>query len=609
MRKNAFGAILLALTILCALAGPAAASSHREAPAITETPKVDGTDFYMFNSYEAGREGYVTLIANYLPLQDAYGGPNYFALDPDARYRIHIDNTGDGVEDITFQFRVTEALRDLQVPAGGQNVSVPLINIGQVSGGPGAESGTLNRLESFTLAVIRGRVNAPPGSSGRSTAFVHNANGGGTRFGKPVDNIGRKSIPNYAAYASQYIQEFIVPGCGTSTGRVFVGQRDEPFAVNLGEVFDLVNIDNPLGPRDAEPDSLRYKNVTTFAIEVPAECLTAGGPTIGGWTTAALPRVRTLVETPTFEDPSSETGDFVQVSRLGMPLVNEVVIGLKDKNLFNASAPDHDGQFLLYVTNPTLPELLGILFGAAGVQAPNNFPRNDLVAAFLTGVAGLNQFGSPAEMVRLNTSISAVAAASQNNLGVLGGDNAGFPNGRRPGDDVVDIELRVAMGVLCHAFPGVFCTPADAPSGNLPFTDGTLQDASQFDSTFPYLRTPFPGSPNNGQTFAIGLSGSQEVPPRSTTATGSCVGVLNQARTELSVACVHDVAGVVGAHIHRGAPGVNGPIICDFGAAISPIEATCALTPDLVEDLATGNLYINVHSGTFPGGEIRGQIQ
>jgi hypothetical protein len=292
-----------------------------------------------------------------------------------------------------------------------------------------------------------------------------------------------------------------------------------------------------------------------------------------------------------------------------MPLVNEVVIGLKDKNRFNASQPRNDGQFLDYVTNPTLPELLEILFGAAGVQAPNNFPRTDLVAAFLTGVEGLNEFGIPSEMLRLNTNIEAVPAVEQNNLGVLGGDNAGFPNGRRPGDDVVDIELRVAMGVLCHAFPGVFCTPAQAPSGNLPFTDGTLQDASQFDSAFPYLRTPFPGSPNSGQTFSIGLSGSQEVPPRSTTATGSCAGVLNEARTELSVVCTHDVAGVVGAHIHRGAPGVNGPIICDFGDATSPIEATCAFTPGLIEDLATGNLYINVHSGTFPGGEIRGQIQ
>jgi hypothetical protein len=178
-----------------------------------------------------------------------------------------------------------------------------------------------------------------------------------------------------------------------------------------------------------------------------------------------------------------------------MPLVNEVVIGLKDKNLFNRANPTQDSGLATYVTNPALPEILEILFGT---QAPNNFPRTDLVAAFATGVQGLNFLsdGLPHEYQRLNTSIAVTPKAGQNNLGVLGGDNAGFPNGRRPGDDVVDIELRVAMGVLCHAFPGVFCTPADAPAGNLPFTDGALQDASQFDDTFPYLRTPLAGSPN-----------------------------------------------------------------------------------------------------------------
>ena len=179
-----------------------------------------------------------------------------------------------------------------------------------------------------------------------------------------------------------------------------------------------------------------------------------------------------------------------------MPLVNEVVIGLKDKNKFNASHPKDDGQFLTYVTNPTLPALIELLFGSAGVKAPTNIPRTDLVATFLTGIDGLNKFGSPAEYLRLNTAIAATPAAQQSNLGALGGDNAGFPNGRRPGDDVVDIELRVAMGVLCHAFPGVFCKPTDAPSGSLPFTDGTLQDVSQFDTTFPYLKPPIPGSPN-----------------------------------------------------------------------------------------------------------------
>jgi hypothetical protein len=490
-RKTGLG--LLAAAALVLIAGPAGASSHREAPGITEMPKVDGTDFYMFRSYEAGRADYVTLIANYLPLQDAYGGPNFFALDPDARYRIQIDNNGDGVEDITFQFRVAQLLRDIQLPVGDKHVSIPLINAGAISETPGNRSPVLNVLESYTLSVVRGPLAHPS-----SIEFAPGPDGGGNRFGKPADNIGEKSIPDYEAYASNFVWNFDVPGCNNGVGRVFVGQRKDPFAVNLGEIFDLVNIANPLGPRDAEPDALADKNVTSFIVEVPIRCLTANAssPTIGGWTTAALPRQRLLKTNPSFMAPTTESGDFVQVSRLGMPLVNEVVIGLKDKNKFNASQPKDDAQFLDYVTNPTLPELLEILFGSAGVRAPNNFPRQDLVAAFLTGVAGLNKFGVPSEMVRLNTGIAPTPAASQNNLGVLGGDNAGFPNGRRPGDDVVDIELRVAMGVLCHAFPGVFCQPSDAPSGALPFTDGTLQDVSQFDPTFPYLRTPIPGSPN-----------------------------------------------------------------------------------------------------------------
>ncbi len=480
-------AALLAVVV----AGAAFASSHREAPFITEHPKTDGTDFYMFMSYENGRDGFVTLIANYLPLQDAYGGPNYFSLDPDAFYRIHIDNSGDGRDDITFQFRINNNLRDIVIPVGGQNVSIPLINAGQLGGSFG--TGALNLAESFTLQLIRGGVDNPA----RTVAPVTNADTGAARFGKPVDNIGLKSIPNYAAYAATFIQDIDIPGCaGNATGRVFVGQRKESFAVNLGEIFDLVNIANPLGPRDAVPSTIDDKNITTLALEVPANCLTSGNnPVIGGWTTSALPRNRSLRTDPTFRDPTNDTGDYVQVSRLGMPLVNEVVIGLKDKDRFNASVPAGDAQFATYVTNPTLPELLEILFGGAGVRAPNNFPRTDLLAAFVTGVGGLNELGF-GEMQRLNTSIPATPKPQQNNLGVLGGDNAGFPNGRRPGDDVVDAELRVAMGVLCHAFPGVFCTPADAPSGNLPFTDGTLQDASQFDSTFPYLRTPLPGSPS-----------------------------------------------------------------------------------------------------------------
>jgi hypothetical protein len=464
--------LLWAVAGVALIVAPAAASSHREAPGIAKTPKVDGTDFYVFNSYEAGRAGYVTLIANYQPLQSEYGGPNFFTLDEDALYRIHIDNTGDGIEDITFQFKFDNASRDISLPVGSATVAIPLVNAGPISGGPGNRDATLNVLESYTVRVVRGPVSNPS-----SVGFLTLDDVGSRRFGKPADNIGGKSIPDYESYARQFVQPVKMDGCA-GEGRVFVGQRADGFAVNLGEVFDLVNVDNPLGPRDAEENSLADANVTEIALELPASCLVGSSPVIGAWTTATIGNR--------------------QVSRLGMPLVNEVVIGRKDKDAFNASQPHGDAALATYVTNPTLPALVEILFGAAGVRAPTNFPRTDLVAAFATGVQGLNFLsdGTIAEMARLNTSIPAVGAGSQNNLGVLGGDNAGFPNGRRPGDDVVDIELRVAMGVLCHAFPGVFCNPADAPSGTLPFTDGTLQDASQFDSVFPYLTTPHTGSPN-----------------------------------------------------------------------------------------------------------------
>jgi len=481
----------LALACTAALlCGAAQASSHREAPFITTQPKVDGTDFYMFRSYEAGRSDYVTLVANYIPLQDAYGGPNYFAMDEEALYEIHVDNNGDAVEDISFQFRFKNTLADVALPIGGKSVSIPLIQAGGIGAGNDA---ALNFKQSYTIDVVRGN------RRGGQVQHVSRAAGGGTEFTKPVDFIGTKtfgSIAGYEAYAAQYVYDVNIPGCG-NPGKVFVGQRKDPFVVNLGRTFDLINL-NPLAAGGGT-DDLADKNVTSIALEVPTACLTHGSePVIGGWTTASLRQVRLLDGTPKsgLGKSSKEGGAWVQVSRLGMPLVNEVVIGLKDKDRFNASKPRDDGQFADYVTNPTLPALIEILFG---VQAPTNFPRTDLVTAFLTGVPGLNQPSNvkASEMLRLNTSIAPVPAASQNTLGVLGGDNAGFPNGRRPGDDVVDSALRVVMGVLCTLnAPSAFgCVPADAPSGGLALTDGgTNLSAGNFDSSFPYIRTPLPGA-------------------------------------------------------------------------------------------------------------------
>ncbi|MDB5840984.1 MAG: hypothetical protein JWQ23_2936 [Herminiimonas sp.] len=476
------GASLVASAFMGLVSLPAAASSHREAPYITRQPKVDATDFYMFRSTEANRAGYTTLIANYGPLQDPFGGPNYFSMDPDALYEIHIDNNGDAKEDITYQFRFKNENRDTQLMVGGTKVSIPLVINGGAIGGPAAAG--LNVRETFTITKVSGDRR-----TGTRQA-ISNASGGGAAFDKPVDNIGNKSIPDYAGYANQHIYNITLPGCN-APGRVFVGQRKDPFVVNLGQTFDLINIKDPTGDEKGGKDSLANKNVTSIAMEVPTACLTSGGETvIGGWTTASLRQGRLLNPTPKSGNASKEGGAWTQVSRLGMPLVNEVVIGLKDKDQFNHSKPSGDGQFLGYVTNPTLPALIEILFK---VPAPTNFPRNDLVAAFLTGVTGVNKPANvvASEMLRLNTSTA--VSATQNRLGVIGGDNAGFPNGRRLGDDVVDIALRVVMGRLCTL--GIECKPGDAPAGSANFTDGAYVDSSMFDSTFPYVKAPLPGSP------------------------------------------------------------------------------------------------------------------
>jgi hypothetical protein len=509
----ALRALPMAVALLAAGAAmiTAQASSHREGPFITTVPKVDATDFYMFKSYESGRADYVTVIANYLPLQDPYGGPNYFSLDPNALYEIHIDNNGDAKEDLTFQFRVKNTLKGTTLTIGNQQVAIPLIQSGQVTS-PNAAA--LNVNETFTVDVMRGdRRSGTRGS-------VTNAAGGSATFDKPVDNIGTKTLPNYPAYADQHIYNVNVPGC-SMPARLFVGQRKDPFAVNLGTIFDLVNapvsvITDP-ALKNAAPNTIGNKNVTTLAMELHQSCLTAGSETvIGGWTTASLRQGSLINPNPAKGHQTNAVagGAWAQVSRLGQPLVNEVVIGLPDKDRFNASRPANDASnFLTYVTHPTLPALLEIALGLPGI-APTNLPRNDLVTVFLTGITGVNKPANVvgSEMLRLNTAIPAVPLASQNRLGIVGNilaggtDNAGFPNGRRPKDDVVDIALVAVMGGLCiangdnNAFGfGADCKPSAVPLGNTVFNlhDAVDQAAAANAPqrvTFPYLSHPLPGA-------------------------------------------------------------------------------------------------------------------
>jgi Domain of unknown function (DUF4331) len=542
MRFKKLGLGVLAVAAACT-AGYSVASSHREAPFITTSPKADGTDFYMFRSYEGiaangtgGRSDYVTLIANYQPLQGPYGGPNYFSMDPNAMYEIHIDNNGDAVEDITFQFRFNNKLNNVALPIGAgaaqKTVAIPLIQAGTVAN---VTDANLNVNETYTVNVMRG-------DRRKGSVQAITKTSGGATFEKPVDYIGVKTLGNtaaYAAYADKHVHSIKIPGCpaGKDTGKVFVGQRQEGFAVNLGPIFDLVNataaqITNPALINAFAANSIQDSNVTSMALEIHKDCLTAGAdPVIGGWTTASLRQARILSGKPASGLQTTEKvgGAWTQVSRLGNPLVNEVVIGLKDKDKFNGSKPSGDGQFLDYVTNPTLPALLGlVLTGDIAGLAPTNVPRTDLATVFLTGITGVNKPATvtPSEMLRLNTAIAPVQFADQNRLGVAGEvlrvgglanlgnakDLAGFPNGRRPKDDVVDIALVAMLGGLCvingdtdglklNSIPGVAgvtsaCKASSVPLGATAANvhDGVDQAVVPFLTSFPYLNTPLAGS-------------------------------------------------------------------------------------------------------------------
>jgi hypothetical protein len=542
LRKKLLVTLIAAGSITGLTTLTAQASSHREAPFITTSPKVDGTDFYLFRSYEGisaagtgGRSDYVTMIANYQPLQSPYGGPNYFSMDPNALYEIHLDNNGDAKEDITFQFRFNNKLNGVALDIGAAKVAIPLIQIGAVSK---LTDPNLNLNETYGIKVVRGNRRA-------GTVQAVTKNDGGMVFEKPVDYIGSKTLGDssaYEAYAQKHVHAIKIPGCpaGKDTGYVFVGQRQEGFAVNLGTVFDLVNAPASVLLDPANKDAagqggkhyIQKSNVTSIALEVHKDCLvSADDSVIGGWTTASMRQARLLNGNPGSGHQTTEKtgGAWVQVSRLGNPLVNELVIGLPEKDKFNASKPEGDTQFLKYVTNPTLPALLTVVLGAD--VAPKNLPRTDLATVFLTGIAGVNKpkNATPSEVLRLNTAIAPVQFADQNRLGVAGEvlrvggvanlamakDLAGYPNGRRPKDDVVDIALVAVVGGLCvingdnnalglNGVPGVPSLTSDCSIKNVPLKaaaaaihDAVDQATVPFLTRFPYLNTPNSGTASN----------------------------------------------------------------------------------------------------------------
>ena len=454
MRKLAYAAA--ALVAAAIVTAPITASSHREAPLISQDPLADNTDVYAFVSPE--RPDRVVLISNFIPLQFPSSGPNFWKFDENVLYEIMIDNTGDAVEDITFQWRFRTEIR---------NPNTFLYNTGPVSS---LDDPDLNVRQFYAVTRVAG-----PRRTGSQRLIADNV---------PVmpANVGVSSFPDYVQLGGGvFPQEF-------EGHRLFAGPRDEGFYVDLGATFDLLQLRTLVTGLGTPIDSLAGYNVSTIAIEIPIAAVTRNGvppasasdpnATIGVWSTAS--RQSTTTRTATGQ---AHAGDWVQVSRLGNPLVNEVVIPVGIKDVFNGLAPTGDGAALSFVTNPVLPPLMQALFG---VQTPPT-PRNDLVTIFLTGIPGLNQIGTtprPSEMLRLNTGIP--PTTRPNPLGVLGGDVAGFPNGRRVGDDVVDIALRAMAG----ATP---LTPEFVRAPNNQLGDGVNENDKQYLRQFPFLTHPHPG--------------------------------------------------------------------------------------------------------------------
>lgn len=454
MRKQVLVLTLVMLTGSWMM--PTGASSHREAPLISMDPLADNTDVYAFVSPRD--PDMVTLIANFIPLEPPYGGPNFFKFDDNVLYEIMVDNNGDAVEDLTYQFRFKTEV---------QNPDTFLYNTGPITS---ITDPDFNVRQYYSVTEVRG-----PRRTGTATVLSG-------RLPTPPVNVGVNSVPNYAAFAGGVQQ------IGPDGMRVFAGQRDEGFFVDLGAIFDLLQIRKLPGNAGGGVDLTADFNVHSIAIEVPIKRLTKNGtdpsnPTdpaavIGIWSTASRKATATL--TP---GGRTESGDWIQVSRLGHPLVNEVVIPRGVKDTFNALEPTADAAALPYVLDPEVPKLLKALFDINSPPAP----RTDLATIFLTGIRGLNQPPNvtPSEMLRLNTAIKPVA--NPNRLGILAGDDQGFPNGRRLIDDVVDIELRALAG-------GTPFTPAFNNGVNASLGDGVDKNDVPFLESFPYIGVPRPGN-------------------------------------------------------------------------------------------------------------------
>jgi hypothetical protein len=454
-----------------------AASSHREAPIISTDPLADNTDVYAF--VHSSDQTKLNIIACFNPLEEPAGGPNFSKFGTDVLYEIKIDNVGDRLPHIIYQF-------EFQDIVGNQNTF--LYNTGSVTSNTDPD---LNVRQTYTVRrIVNGVQQYQMAGLPVPPNYV-----GGTSHMDPL-YMGPQSMPNYATLMSTAVQTV------NGTTKVFCGPTDDPFYVDLGAAFDLLKIrPGAPGNNNNGKDALAGYNVHSIALQIPKGDLTRNGnpnppandsnAIVGIWSTTSR-RSTTVIDSVT--GIRTGTGNWVQVSRLGMPLVNEVVLPLGQKDRWNSSKPVSDVQFLNYVTTPELPIYLNLFYPVL-IDIPLT-NRNDLVAVFLTGVMGLNQrpqdTRTPCEEIRVNLGIP--PTATENRLGVIGGDIAGFPNGRRLADDVIDIALRVVAGVLLDT------SFANGPNGQL--GDGVQQNDLLFSSTFPFLAPPHEGFENkHGRTY------------------------------------------------------------------------------------------------------------
>jgi hypothetical protein len=465
----------------------ASMSSHREAPEISKDPVADNTDVYAFVSPD--RPGTVTLISNFVPLQDPPGGPNFFEFGDDVLYSIYIDNDGDGRPEISYVFNFTTTLR---------NPNTFLYNTGQITS---LDSPNWNKRQFYSVTRVEGEDTTAYGTARHHRRLKVRVLG--SDLACPPCNIGPRSTPNYPALGEAAVHSL------AGGVKVFAGQRLEGFYVDLGSIFDLGDL-RPFQNLHLIPtmaaagvDATKTLNIHTIALQIPISDLTANGgvPThpssssavIGVWSGASRRKVR-MVDWA--NDERAEAGPWVQVSRLGNPLFNEVIVPLGMKDRWNTLHPVDDKEFLQFVQHPELGGLLPVLYPKQFPRlAALSKPRADLVAILLTGlpagvVPGFQNFTGTvlADQLRLNVAVAA-NTSKPNRLGLLGGDAAGFPNGRRVFDDVVSIELRAIAGVTFALVDKSF-TP-DAAAGAL--TQGITPAPDRYQSTFPYLAPPLDG--------------------------------------------------------------------------------------------------------------------